>query len=231
VPVGLERVHEHEHEHEHGHEHGRLEDRADEISVRQEIAGEGGSIRARRAISSANMSTATMPLAWPAPSVTAAGRLRAFVDEHYGRLWRVLRRLGVPPAQVEDAAQEVLLVLARRLGDVAPPAEWAFAYGTARRVARDARRKAASRPEDADERAVADASIAGHAGASDDRRLLDALLDTLSDEHREVIVLVELEGMTLAETAALLEVPQGTVASRVRRARAALELAAKDLAD
>ena len=56
-------------------------------------------------------------------------------------------------------------------------------------------------------------------------RLLDTLLASLPDELREVVILCELESMTLSEAAAVLEIPQGTVASRLRRARAALSSA------
>jgi len=45
------------------------------------------------------------------------------------------------------------------------------------------------------------------------------MLETLSPEHREVLVLRELEGMSYAEIAATLRVPQGTVESRLYRAR------------
>jgi RNA polymerase sigma-70 factor (ECF subfamily) len=48
---------------------------------------------------------------------------------------------------------------------------------------------------------------------------LAVMLEQLSPEHREVIVLRELEGMTYEQIAATLEVPRGTVESRLHRAR------------
>jgi RNA polymerase sigma-70 factor, ECF subfamily len=155
-------------------------------------------------------------------------RLRSFVDSHYSRLWRVLRRLGVPGESTEDAAQEVLLVFARKMESVAPKAEWAFVYATARRVASDARRRARDL-ESIDgllERREDPRMLAAFAQA-DSRRLLDALLDELPDPEREAIVLVELEGMTMNEAAELIGVPQGTVASRLRRGREHLEATSK----
>ena len=155
-------------------------------------------------------------------------RIRGFVDQHYDRLWRVLRRFGVPEGTVEDAAQEVLLVVAKRLGDVRPESEWAFAYSTARRVAADRRRMAKARPRtegDALLASLADPRQREAAARADDCRELDALLEGLPDEQREVIVLVELEGMTMGEVAKLLGVPAGTIASRLRRGRAHLEQA------
>src|SRR6185436_13564520 len=51
------------------------------------------------------------------------------------------------------------------------------------------------------------------------RELLDALLDAMTVELREVLILQEGEGMTLSEIAAALEIPLGTASSRLRRAR------------
>ena len=169
--------------------------------------------------------TLTLPRSASSPLVPA-NRIRGFIDQHYDRLWRVLRRFGVPEATVEDAAQEVLLVMAKRLGDVRAESEWAFAYSTARRVAADRRRMAKARPHtegDAHLESIPDPRHSEAAARADDCRVLDALLEGLPDEQREVIVLVELEGMTMGEVAKLLGVPPGTVASRLRRGRAHLE--------
>lgn len=136
--------------------------------------------------------------------------------------------------RIEDAAQEVLLVLARRIDGLPEQAEWGFVCGVARRVAADGRRYEASRPplECAQELHTLPDPRAGSALTSaDERQLLDRLLDGLADEQREVIVLIELEGMTMAEVSELLEVPPGTVASRLRRARAHLETAAREMRD
>jgi RNA polymerase sigma-70 factor (ECF subfamily) len=51
------------------------------------------------------------------------------------------------------------------------------------------------------------------------RRALDEALSGMPDDLRHVLVLVELEGLTLAELADVLGVPVGTAASRLRRAR------------
>ncbi len=157
-------------------------------------------------------------------------RLRTFVDANYDRLWRVLRRFGVPSDAVEDAAQEVLLVFVRKMASVAPAAEWAFVYATARRVASDARRRA--RGTDVIDGAAEqreDPKLGAAFADADARRLLDRLLDGLVDEQREAIVLIELEGMTIKEVAELLGLPEGTVASRLRRGHEQLEAAASKL--
>lgn len=64
--------------------------------------------------------------------------------------------------------------------------------------------------------------------ASDARMDLADLLDRLPPEHREVIVLRELEGMTYQQIATLLGVPRGTVESRLHRARQQLRQAWED---
>ncbi|HEX2674449.1 MAG TPA: sigma-70 family RNA polymerase sigma factor, partial [Polyangiaceae bacterium] len=61
------------------------------------------------------------------------------------------------------------------------------------------------------------------------RSLLDQALDALPEDLRVVFVLYELEEQTAAQIAALLDLPPGTVASRLRRARAEFEQIAKRL--
>jgi len=150
--------------------------------------------------------------------------VRDAVEAHYEVLWRFLRRMGVEEHQVEDAAQHVLLVFARRTSDVPRESVRSFLLGTALRVASDWRRSEARRGE-----AVAIESLSGqpHPGSDAEqvlaqremRRLLDRALDSLSPELRAVFVLAELEEMTMAAIARVLSIPPGTVASRLRRAR------------
>lgn len=61
-----------------------------------------------------------------------------------------------------------------------------------------------------------------HAARSDLRRVLERAVAELSDEFRLVFVLREVEGMTGAETAALLQIPEDTVRTRLHRAKAKL---------
>jgi RNA polymerase sigma-70 factor (ECF subfamily) len=159
-----------------------------------------------------------------APHLAArvSDRVRAIAEAHYDFLWRSLRRLGVAAPDVEDAAQQVLLVLMRRIDAVRPGAERAFLFGTAMRVAQQARKRAGRGPElheELDEQRHPGPDPEQLLDAERARRLLDRLLDELPLELRTVLVLSELEELTMAEVAALLELPAGTVASRLRRAR------------
>lgn len=162
-------------------------------------------------------------------------RLRSAITEHYELIWRTLRRLGVPEHSVEDAAQQVLVVLARRLSEVRPGAERAFMVATATRVAADARKQHQRRREDFDADVLA-ARVSSAPGADElldrerARQLLDFVLDQMPDELRTVFIFFEFEGMATADIAELLELPSGTVASRLRRAREAFETIAARLA-
>jgi RNA polymerase sigma-70 factor (ECF subfamily) len=145
------------------------------------------------------------------------------VREHFAFVWRVLRRLGLAPADADDAAQKVMLVLARRLEDVREGSERAFLSRTAvfiaakeKRAHRRARWGADVEETDlVDPRAAPDACLE-QARA---RRTLDRILERLPDEQRVVFVLFEIEGLSQSEVAEVVGAPQGTVASRLRRAR------------
>lgn len=152
-----------------------------------------------------------------------AGRLRTLVEGHYDFVWRTLRYMGVPDATAEDAAQEVMCVLARRLDQVAHGAEMSFLFSTAIRVASESRRSARRRPTASDHDVDA---ISAQAPSADDlvdqRRalaLLRHVLDAIPVDLRIVFVLCELEELTIPEVAALVGIPTGTAASRLRRAR------------
>ncbi len=64
-------------------------------------------------------------------------RLQELVDRYFDFAWRSLRRLGVPETSVNDAAQQLFLVLAAKLDVIDPGRERSFVFGTALRVASD----------------------------------------------------------------------------------------------
>jgi RNA polymerase sigma-70 factor (ECF subfamily) len=172
-----------------------------------------------------SVSESSLPLA--APRVHAADaaedRLRVMFETNFAFVWRSLRRLGVPSAATDDAAQEVFLVASKRLVDIDVGRERSFLFATSLRVASNARRAFArreSRHDDILDRVVDPAPTpAQHAERARQRELLDRVLATLDLELRAVFVLHELEEMSMADIARTLELAPGTVASRLRRAR------------
>jgi RNA polymerase sigma-70 factor (ECF subfamily) len=160
-------------------------------------------------------------------------RLRQIVDAHFDTLWRFLRRLGIAEADVDDAIQEVILVLARKLSSVEPGSERSFVFSTAFRVASDMRRRAKRRRE-VDGEVLADVPSSARdpeasAHARRLARLFSQVLSQLSLDQRAVFVLYELEEFTMAEIAEALELPMGTVASRLRRGRETFERLANEV--
>jgi RNA polymerase sigma-70 factor (ECF subfamily) len=174
---------------------------------------------------------APTPAAVRMPS--ADPRLRAAVSAHIALVWRVLRRCGLGAADAEDASQDVFWVLAQRVEDVPERAQRSFLLSTAVRVASDRKQSKWHRSVSAGldiEASVSDAPLPDE--AVDIRRagaLLDEALATLDDLERSVFVLAELEQMTRSEVAEALGIPEGTVASRLKRARESLETAVRRL--
>ena len=165
----------------------------------------------------------------PPPAELDAGLARAFVPvyrAHFGFVWRILRRLGVPNDQLDDAAQDVFIVLHRRLAGLAPEVSLrSWLFGTARRVAADLRRGQHRR----ERRLQALADVAHEAprpGAQAEAvDFVRRFLDRLDPDRRMIFVLADLEGLTAPEIAEALEVKLNTVYSRLRSARAEFERA------
>lgn len=148
--------------------------------------------------------------------------LRTLFEQHYGSVWRLLRRFGVAPTELDDYTQEVFWIAARRLGDIEPGREKSFLYGVSIRVASNAARERKNVPRSIDEiaepfdpRPTPEEQL----NQRQTRELLDQVLSCLSLELRTVLVLFELEGLAVAEIAELEGVPLGTASSRLRRAR------------
>jgi RNA polymerase sigma-70 factor (ECF subfamily) len=162
----------------------------------------------------------------PGPEPTAAereARLRGLVDRHIDFVARVLRNAGTPQAEVDDDVQRTFIAVANRLNDVRPGAEKSFLLRTALNVAAHARRTLARRREVAEEEAPELEVAATPEELTDQKRarqLLDRVLAAMDDDLRTVFVLYEFEELSMVEIAEALGLPRGTVASRLRRARA-----------
>ena len=146
-----------------------------------------------------------------------------------GAVWRVLRRHGVDEADADDAVQRVFLVLSRKLEAVEVGRELPFLIRTATFVASETRRSRRRRRESDEPPPDLEGPAAHEPDALFEQRealaRLDAILERMDESLRTVFVLHEIEEMTMAEIAETLEIPPGTVASRLRRAREELEAA------
>ncbi len=157
------------------------------------------------------------------------------VDPVFDDLARFARRLARDPEDAEDVLQEALIVGLRRLDGLR--ADHAFRVWMHRvlyttwldRRDREARHR--RRVE-----AAADAHILRFPCPAErlaDRRLGEALvmaIEALPDPQREAVWLVDVQGMSFSEAAAVLGIKRGTVASRVARARAVLRVELAEVA-
>lgn len=147
---------------------------------------------------------------------------RAVYDAHFDFVWRSLRRFGVPERNVDDAAQDVFVVVHRKLDEYDPTRPLKpWLAGIAVRVASDHRRRASNVHEVMEEVepepvATLDSDVAA-------RQIVRRLLDRLDPDRRAVFVLHELEGMTMPEIAEATGAPLNTCYSRLRLAREQLE--------
>ncbi|HTA94333.1 MAG TPA: sigma-70 family RNA polymerase sigma factor [Polyangiaceae bacterium] len=152
-----------------------------------------------------------------------AARLARLVQEQFGFVWRLLRRIGVPESDADDAAQQVFIAASQRIDDIRPGSERAFLFSTALHVGSRARRGRARKREELgvelDEELDPAPSLEELLDRRRARALLDGILEEMPLEFRVVFVLYEIEQLTSAEIAAVVGVPTGTVASRLRRAR------------
>ncbi len=150
-------------------------------------------------------------------------QLQQLVEEHFQYVWRLLRRLGVEAATADDEAQRVFLVANAKLHHVVPKKEKAFLTSIALRIASNARRATQRKQQRETEFALREAAEAATPDELVERKrmreILDEILGQLSDQQRVVFVLSELEGMTRREVATVLDIPTGTVASRLRLAQ------------
>lgn len=150
-------------------------------------------------------------------------RLRTMVDEHLKTVARTLRRAGVPSSDLDDEIQRTFMVAASRIDDVQVGSERSFLIQVAQNLASHARRKMARRREVMDgnlpERIEAVATPEFLADRKQMRQLFDDIIGSMHESLRVVFTLFEFEQMSMSEVAETLDLPRGTVASRLRRAR------------
>jgi RNA polymerase sigma-70 factor (ECF subfamily) len=156
-------------------------------------------------------------------AVTEQERFAALVTHHLDFVWRTVRRLGVPASDADDAAQQVFVIAHQKLAEIRGGSERAFLIAVATRVAsrmrRTIQRREMAQQQLADNPDPQVPFAEFGVGRVEARELLDRVLDTMSPEIRIVFVLFELEDLSVDNIAEVLELPRGTVATRLRRAR------------
>lgn len=163
--------------------------------------------------------------------MTGVMTFKEVYDDNFRFVWRSLRRLGVREDDVADAVQDVFLVVHRRLAEFeARSRVTTWLFGICMRVARDRRRLAFERRNAGDDGALSErpderADVAAEAERRQGLALLESILDEIPMEQRAVFTLFELDQMTGDQIAELLEIPVGTVYSRLRIARDAFRSA------
>lgn len=146
--------------------------------------------------------------------------------QHAGFVWRVLRGMGLSESAVDDAVQDVFIVVHRRLGEFDgrhSVKTWLFEIAYRIACAHRRKQRRTHTHELLDEQIV-DPTRGPVESAERQQalRIFAELLEGLSDEMRVVLVLAELEGLTAPEIVALTGVPINTVYTRLRRARLAV---------
>lgn len=168
------------------------------------------------ASNSAALNTGARPAA-------AQARLEAMFRQHHGLIWRTLRRLGCSPDAAADYTQQAYLIAAERLEQVRPGCERAFLFSTAVRLSRTnyRRHQRLELVDDMDVHQNPHPAVEHASRRQRAHQLLERILGRLDPELVSVFVLFELEGLSTREIAELHDIPLGTAASRLRRAREA----------
>ena len=158
------------------------------------------------------------------------GALDQLLRRHYDRVHAVCRRITGHDADAADAAQDAMIAIVRNLDRFDGRSSFGtWAYRIATNASLDELRRRKRRPvptsSDDDEhsyREPADPDSGARVEAIGDHLALDAALRTLSDEFRLPVVLRDVADLDYAEIAEVLDIPAGTVKSRIARGRAAL---------
>jgi RNA polymerase sigma-70 factor (ECF subfamily) len=157
------------------------------------------------------------------------GPFEAFVPEGLASLTGFFRRQGAGVAEAEDLSQEVLMRMVQRIDKYESQERFAaYVFRVARNAWIDSRRRRAARPqpirletEDGEDGIFKmdpidpGAGPAHHMEVADEANRVAAALRNLSQSHREVFELGVLQELPYVEISALLDVPVGTVKSRM----------------
>lgn len=159
----------------------------------------------------------------PNSPTAAPASFESLYREHFAFVWRSLRGLGVKLASLDDATQDVFVVVHRQLNGFeqrSAPRTWIFAiaYNTASNYRRRESRKGGLVPMDP----AIPSGAPDPEGELNRARAWDFVnqfLDGLDESKRAVFVLTQLEGMKATDVAEALGVPVNTVYSRIHHVR------------
>jgi RNA polymerase sigma-70 factor (ECF subfamily) len=169
------------------------------------------------------MTAVSLPLASDAfePLAATHPSFEETYERYFDFVWLSLRRLGVAPALLDDAAQDVFVVVHRRLHEFEYRSElktWLFAI--ALRTARSYRRQPQALPAEGLEQLPAAGPTPHDALAQVEAlRVMDAILAEMDEERRVLFILIELEQIAVPEAAQVLGLKLNTAYSRLRLAR------------
>jgi RNA polymerase sigma-70 factor (ECF subfamily) len=151
-------------------------------------------------------------------------------EQNVDFVWRTLAAAGVPESRLEDATQDVFVVVHGKLAEFEGRSKLTtWLYAIARHIALDHVRKVSR--ERRRQRAFADVRDGAATAPTPEeetrevqaRRVLLELLDRLERSKRDVFVLVEIEGVPVREVARMLNIKENTAWSRLRLARSEFE--------
>ena len=179
------------------------------------------------------------------PSVVASGpsavdgavetpTFSAVYHDHFDFVWGSARALGVPPAALDDAVQEIFVVVHRRLAEFEGRSTlrtWisGIVLNVVRRQRRTTQRKSPHElqgaPADPEQLRAGGLDPFEAAAHAEETRLLESILMELDEDKREILVLIELEELSVPEAAEALGLKLNTAYSRLRLARQEFERA------
>ena len=159
------------------------------------------------------------------------GDLGAFEELMHARIdaiYRLSYAIVGDEADARDATQETFIAAWRRIRELRDPERFdawlqRIAVNSARMTLRARGRRRVREIPSGDVAALAVAADSAVPSVRSDADLLGAALDTLPTEQRTILVLHHLEGQGVAELAGILDIPAGTVKSRLHTARRALQ--------
>jgi RNA polymerase sigma-70 factor (ECF subfamily) len=165
------------------------------------------------------------------PVAPVEHEVQAIYEQHGRFVWLSLQRLGVRPADLDDVAQDVFMIVYRRIGSfdrTARVTTWLF--GICMRVAANYRRRRRWRREVlsnvvADDRPALAVAADDLLARREEQEMAERALARLDVAKRATFVMFEIETLSCQEIADLMNVPLGTVYSRLHAARRELEKA------